>query len=494
MAWLGVVLLAGLFDQPMQAEVSLPHVLSDHMVVQRGQPVHVWGRAAAGESVSVDFRGDRAQTTADELGNWTLSLPPGDAGGPFTMSIAGTNRITLQDVLVGDVWVASGQSNMEFEMFKLEHPDAEIAAVHDDSLRLLKVDRKPSTYPRYDASVSAWAAASPQTAREFSAVAYYFARELREREHVPVGVIESSWGGTLADAWTSLDALSQDAGLMGVFAARARMIDDEERNRQLDVWERQSIADARAAGKPVPTYPWHPGLDFWAPGELYNGMIAPLTGFGIKGVIWYQGESNSPLERAPLYERVFTTMIRDWRQHWGQGDFPFLFVQIANFKSTPQEDWATVRDAQRRALGLANTGMAVTVDIGNPDNVHPTDKADVGHRLALWARTLAYGESVEDSGPLVQEADAEQGAVRVWFSHAASGLVVRGSSLPGFEVAGVTGDFVPAEAYVEGNSIVVRSPQVTHPVRVRYGWQNSPVCVLFNGAGLPASPFQVSTR
>lgn len=480
--------------QVARAEISVPHVLSDHMVVQRNQPVHVWGRGTAGEEVAVSFRQVRQTTVVDELGNWTLTLPPGVAGGPYTMQIVGSNKITLEDVLVGDVWVASGQSNMEFEMWKLAHPDEAIAGVNDSEMRLLKVDKQTSAYPRYDTKMTAWAAATPATVREFSAVAYYFAREIRSREHVPVGVIESSWGGTVADAWTSLSALSRDASLMPVFASRARMIDAEERNRQMQVFEQRSIAEAKAAGKPALKYPWHPGLESWAPGELYNGMIAPLTGFGIRGAIWYQGESNSALDRAPIYERVFSTMISDWRERWGEGDFPFLFVQIANFKSTPQEDWPTVREAQRRTLSLKSTGMAVTIDIGNPDDVHPVNKLDVGLRLSLAARAIAYGEQLEYSGPLFREADREGSSLRVWFDHVGGGLVVKGKDLEGFEVADASGAFEPAVARVDGDSIMVSSAGVTHPARVRYGWTNSPICKLFNGAGLPASPFAGTAR
>ena len=478
----------------MSAEVSVPHLLSNHMVVQRSQPVHVWGRGAVGEHVVVSFRQAQQATVADELGNWSVTLPPGLAGGPFTMEIAGSNKITLQDVLVGDVWVASGQSNMEFEMWKLAHPDEEIAAVNDPEMRLLQVKRQPSTYPRYDTDMTEWAAATPATVKDFSAVAYYFAREIRSREHVPVGVIESSWGGTVADAWTSLGTLSRDASLMPVFAARALMIEGEERNRQMQAFEQTATAEAKAAGRPAPEFPWHPALESWAPGDLYNGMIAPLTGFGIRGVIWYQGESNSAPGRAPIYDRVFPTMISDWRERWREGDFPFLFVQIANFKSGPLEDWPTVRDAQRRTLALKNTGMAVTIDIGNPDNVHPVDKVDVGLRLSLAARAIAYGEHVEYSGPLFREADREGSSLRARFDHVTGGLVVKGKELEGFEVAGVAGEFVPAVARVEGDSIVVSSDRVVRPVRVRYAWTNSPACTLFNGAGLPASPFLGSAR
>jgi sialate O-acetylesterase len=222
---------------------------------------------------------------------------------------------------------------------------------------------------------------------------------------------------------------------------------------------------------------------------LYNGMIAPLTPFPIRGVIWYQGESNSALLRAPLYNRIFRTMIEDWRKQWGVGDFPFIYVQISNFKSGPGEDWAELREQQLKTLELANTAMAVTIDIGNPDNVHPTDKVDVGHRLALAARALSYGEDINYSGPIYRQATAEGHSIRVWFNHHANGLVAKDGELAGFEVAGTDGKWFPATAKIDGHSVVATSELVAEPVNVRYGWANSPQCNLFNGEGLPASPF-----
>jgi sialate O-acetylesterase len=222
---------------------------------------------------------------------------------------------------------------------------------------------------------------------------------------------------------------------------------------------------------------------------LYNGMIAPLTPFPICGVIWYQGESNSALARAPLYNRIFRTMIEDWRKQWGVGDFPFLYVQISNFKSNATEDWAELREQQLKTLELTNTAMAVTIDIGNPDNVHPTDKVDVGHRLALAARALTYGEDINYSGPIYRQATPEGNAIRVWFNHHAKGLMAKGGELTGFEVAGADGHFVPASAKIDGNAVVATSDAVAEPAYVRYGWANSPQCNLFNGEGLPASPF-----
>jgi sialate O-acetylesterase len=248
------------------------------------------------------------------------------------------------------------------------------------------------------------------------------------------------------------------------------------------------IAEARAQGKPEPQFPWHPPLNMWGPSLLYNAMIAPLTPFPIRGVIWYQGESNSRGERAVMYQRLFRALIEDWRQRWQIGDFPFLFVQLANFTSVPAEDWATIREAQRRTLELRNTAMAVTIDIGNPNNVHPTDKLTVGMRLALAARAIAYGEHLEYSGPMYRQITPEGNIVRVWFDHA-DGLEAKGGTLTGFEVAGEDGKFFPAEAKFDGNTVVLSSSEVALPEAARYGWGNSPECHLYNRGGLPASPF-----
>jgi sialate O-acetylesterase len=248
------------------------------------------------------------------------------------------------------------------------------------------------------------------------------------------------------------------------------------------------IDEAKAQGKPAPSISWTPQLESWAPGWLYNGMIAPLTPMAIRGAIWYQGESNASAERAPMYGRIFQDMIEDWRREWGVGDFPFLFVQISNYKSTPAADWPTLRDQQLKTLSLTNTGMAVTIDIGNPDNIHPTDKVDVGLRLARAARVLSYGESLEDSGPAFRQATPEGTSIRAWFDHA-RGMTAKGGELTGFEVAGADGKFVPASATIDGQTVVATSSSVAEPVFVRYGWANSPQCNLFNGEGLPASPF-----
>ena len=475
------------------ADVTLPAVLADHMVVQRGLPVHVWGMAAPHEAVSVTFRGEMKARTADDDGRWSVFLSPGEAGGPFQLNIQATNTIILNDILVGDVWVASGQSNMEFPMTGLTNAQAEIAAAQYPKIRLFVVKHKPADYPLEDVESKGWAACTPETAADSSAVAYFFARNLQQKLGIPIGLVESFWGGTAAESWTSLRGLSADASLMPVFSARAKTLDTQATtalHQQREEREfQQALAQAKAEGKPLPWRQWHPDFAAWAPAALYNGMIAPLTPFAIRGVIWYQGEANSGPDRAALYARLFQTMIRDWRNDWGEGDFPFLFVQIANWNTEPGELWPDVRNAQRQALALKNTGMAVTIDIGDPDDIHPKNKQDVGLRLALAARAITYGEKVEWSGPLYRQVTAEEHALRVWFDHA-GGLTAKGAEPTGFEVAGADGKYSAAEAKIDGSSVVVSSSVVPTPVSVRYGWAANPTCNLFNKEGLPASPFQ----
>lgn len=485
-----------------RGEIKLPNILSSHMVLQRGRPIHLWGWADPGEQVTATLRTATASTKADGLGKWSLYLPPQQAGGPYQIAVSGTNSITLDDVLIGDVWLASGQSNMQLPLMGfpgsavVTNGEEEIRKATHPDIRLLHIPDKAAPYPQRDQPAS-WTLCTPETAASFSATAYFFGREIASREHVPVGLIDDTWGGTPAEAWTSMDSLGADAALMPVFAAWAHTSDDYMDFPRLIAQEKREDAAAVAAGKPAPEHPWHPDLDSWSPAWLYNGMIAPAIGYPIKGVIWYQGEANTGLERAPTYERVFPAMIQDWRKQWQEGNFPFFYVQISSFTSNATEDWAVVREAQRRTLALTNTAMAVTIDIGNPTNVHPADKQDVGHRLALAARALAYGEQIEYSGPNFRQANIlpgnGTGRIQVWFDHAGSGLVAKGGTLTGFEIAGSDGKFVPATARIEkgqgGDSVTVFSSVVPDPKYVRYGWANSPVVNLFNGVGLPASPF-----
>jgi sialate O-acetylesterase len=478
-----------------KGEVRLPKILTSHAVLQRDQPIHIWGWSDPAEAVTVSFHGASQSAAGDHVGHWSVYLAPQPAGGPFQLTVAGKNQIVLDDIWVGDVWFASGQSNMEMPLSgfagsaEVRNQAEEIKNADQPGLRLLWIPRKASPYPLndFDGTMS-WTACTPETADKFSAVAYFFGREIAAREHVAVGLIDSTWGGTPGEAWVSLDALSGDSSLMPVFASWAHVSAQQADVPLLLRAERRADEAARQAHIPLPHHPWHPDLASWNPAWLFNGMVAPATGFGIKGVIWYQGETNSRLDRAPLYQRVFNTLITDWRRQWREGDFPFLFVQISSFKSDESEDWPTVREAQRRTLALVNTGMAVTIDIGDPENVHPSDKQTVGARLALAARAVAYHESPEYSGPMFRQAATEDGSIRVWFDHA-DGLTAKGGPPQGFEIAAADRHYLPATARIEGTSMVVTNVEVKAPKYVRYGWRNAPTVNLYNAADLPASPF-----
>ncbi|HEY4009440.1 MAG TPA: sialate O-acetylesterase [Acidobacteriaceae bacterium] len=477
------------------AQTRLPRMLSDHAVLQRDRPIHIWGWDAPGAAITVDFRHQHAATRADQLGAWSMYLNPEAAGGPDTLSIHGSTQITLSDILVGDVWFASGQSNMEMPLrgfpgsAVVTDADKEIASADEPQMRLLLFDKKSNDFPLDDQQAS-WTTCTPATAADFSAVAFFFGRDIHAREHVPIGLIDSTWGGTPIASWISLDALGADASLMPVFAARARFAALQPQLAAEQAYEQRALAEAKAAGQPAPEFMWHPNQSSWEPSFLFNGMIAPAVPYTIRGFLWYQGETDSnPSNQNPqLYHRLFSTLIGDWRTRWNEGALPFLYVQISNFNS-PAEEWGTIRDAQRQTLSIVNTGMAGSLDVGTRDNVHPPDKQTIGARLALAARDVAYGEHVEDSGPLPISVTSVDNGLRVWFSHA-EGLHASGNIVRGFELAGADSQFHSADATIEPDStIVVRSAAVPHPTRVRYAWASFTDANLANGAGLPASTF-----
>jgi sialate O-acetylesterase len=487
------------FSAALHADVRLPHVLSDHAVLQRNRPIHIWGWATPAAHLTAHFHAQSAGAVADRYGKWSLWLSPETAGGPYTLTVSGDGAdVTVTDLLVGDVWVASGQSNMEMPMegfignSVLKDGDQEIAAATNTKLRLLLVEHKSSDYPLND-QPDMWTACTPETARKFSAVAYFFGREIAAKENVPVGLIDSTWGGTPADAWVSMGTLGTNPALLPAFASRATFADKVTDAAAQIAAEKAEDAAAKAAGQPAPKHDWHPDEVSWLPAGLYNGMIAPLTPLEVKGFIWYQGETNSAHDRAPYYETLFSGLIEDWRSRFDQGALPFFFVQISSFNS-PGEDWGRVRDEQRRTLAVTKTGMAVTLDVGDAHNVHPPDKQTVGHRLALAARHIAYGEDVAYGSPLFRQATAElqtdgSTALRVWFDNA-QGLTVRGAAAStAFEVAGPDHHFVPAQARIDGETVVVTSSELKNPVYVRYGWMGVMPDNLFNAAGLPASTF-----
>ena len=480
------------------ADVSLPAVIGDHMVLQQEAAVPIWGTADPGERVTVTLGKQQVSAVADEGGKWQVTLKAPRAGGPYEMTVSGKNSIALKDILSGEVWVCSGQSNMAMSVRRSNNPEREIASADYPKIRLFAVKRIVADQPLTDVT-GVWAACDSQTVANFSAVGYFFGRDLHKTLKVPIGLIHTSWGGTPAEAWTSRPTLEAGADFQPILDRWAKALENypkakEEYDQKLAQWK-EDVEKAKAEGqKPprrpgAPRGPGHPHM----PSGLYNGMIAPLLPYAIQGAIWYQGESNAG--RAHQYRTLFPTMIVDWRRAWGQGDFPFLFVQLANFKAEKPEpgesDWAELREAQTMTLELPKTGMAVIIDIGEADDIHPKNKQDVGRRLALAARSVAYGQKLTYSGPMYKTMSVEGNKVRLSFDHIGGGLVARGGDgLKGFAVAGADSQFVWAEAKIDGKSIVVWSDQVASPVAVRYAWADNPACNLYNKEGLPALPFR----
>jgi sialate O-acetylesterase len=493
----GLTALCG--ARTMRAEIKLPSLLSDHAVLQRGVPIHLWGWATPGAKLGIRFHEQTLSVAANNLGAWSAWLTPEQAGGPYALTIdggaaEGTKQIA--DVMVGDVWIASGQSNMQMPLrgfpptASVKNADQEIASANNPMLRLLLVGQQSSDIPLQDVK-GQWSLCTPETASEFSAVAYFFGREIAAKEHVAIGLIDASWGGTPISSWVSLDSLGNNAALSSAFSSRAKFADQQtDLNAQI-AEEKATDAAAAAAGKPKPVHPWHPDESSWLPAGLYNGMIAPLADESIKGFLWYQGETDSAHDRASHYSTFFPALIQDWRAHFQQGDLPFLYVQISSFHS-PGEEWGVIRDAQRRTLSVANTAMAVSLDVGDPENVHPADKQTVAARLASTALGLVYGEHLDYASPLFREATVEPGAgpsaMRVWFDNA-NGLNAKGKPLDGFELAGSDHRFIPASATIQGDTVVVSTPSLPNPRYVRYGWSSVVSSWFYNSAGLPGSTF-----
>lgn len=625
---------AGAQDKPL-----VHPLFTDHMVLQRELPAPIWGWAAPGCEIKVSLAGKTASTKADDSGRWQAKLGPFPAGGPHSLRVAGPKTVVIQDVLIGDVWICSGQSNMEWGVAGSNNAQQEIAAANHPSVRLFTVPKSVSLRPQELVS-GQWQICSPQTVAGFSAVGYFFGRDLNKALDVPIGLIHTSWGGTVAEAWTSAEALStmddfQPAVEQFRQMAAALEAGTDKFEEQLAKWWRENdpgsadglgwadpalkTADWKSMNLPtqweqagLPDYDgvvWFRkefelpesaagrdgtlslgpiddidttwvngvrvgGMNTWTdprvykvPGHvlkagrnvvsvrvldtgggggiygqadqmrfepsgggnriplagvwqykastslaqtkpvpqrldnnpnvvtvLYNGMIAPLIPYGVKGAIWYQGESNAgrPLQ----YRTLLPTMIRDWRTRFGVGEFPFLVVQLANFMAVQQQPaepgWAELREAQLlTSLKTPRCGLAVAIDIGEANDIHPRNKQDVGARLALAARGIAYGQSIEYSGPVFKSMEVAEGQARLRFEHIGGGLVAKGSGpLKGFAIAGADKRFVFAEAKIDGDTVVVSSPQVPQPVAVRYGWANNPVCNFYNQAGLPASPFR----
>lgn len=623
-----------------QANIELPQVFGDGAVLQRNQPIRLWGWSAPNARVHVQFDHSGIDVTADAQGRWQAKLPAHKAGGPFELSArSGDEQVVSHDLLVGDVYLASGQSNMEFQLYRARDADNEIAHATDGAIREIKVPNAWGTQPADHLPGAHWVAASPDTARDFSAVAYFFAREIRANQQVPVGIIDDNWGGSRIEPWmdaatagvqpaaieaqiaredaaqaktlattrqhlqrwsAALDATAADPakaryaatdldehdwmpitvpafwetrgydGMDGVAwyrthftlsAEEARqgvtlnlgMIDDSDftwvNGRQVghtdNAWNhlrayavppaalhagRNTLAirveDLGAGGgvhgepsqltiqpddgKPRPfAGPWlfrpeavrlvATDAKNQIPTLLYNRMIHPLLPLALRGVLWYQGEANTADADAFVYRDQFKALIAQWRRDFQQPALPFLWVQLANFKmgtdTATTSGWAMLRESQSAALALPHTAQAVTIDVGDPDTIHPTNKQAVGHRLALAARHVVYGESLFYRGPVYRAMNVEGQAIRLQFDTSGSALKVRdGATLGGFTVAGADHRFHPATARIEGDAVVVQAAGVSHPVAVRYGWSENPVeANLINAAGLPASPFRTDT-
>ncbi|HUJ45156.1 MAG TPA: sialate O-acetylesterase [Opitutaceae bacterium] len=502
-------LLAALLPLGSRADVALAPLFTDHAVLQQDKAVPVWGQAAPGETVTVTFRDQSVCAVAGKDGRWIVYLDPLQPGAPAELVVSGKNTLKVQDVVVGEVWMCSGQSNMEFrvwgpkgDVYRVDNADEEVAAAQLPLIRHFKVERAVAAEPA-DAAKGTWVVCSPDTVGQFTAVGYFFARDLAQRLGVPIGLINVTWGGTAIESWLSAAALQSDPAFAVV---------DARWNKALIDWpakvaayeaaraaQEKDEAVAKAAGPakyaeylksrawlPPPPSPTSPD----APRSLFNGMINPLLPYALRGVLWYQGESND--SRPTEYHALFAALITFWRAHWGQGDFPFYFVQLPNYAAgnPAGNNWAWLREAQAQALSLPNTGMAVTIDIGDPGDAHPRNKQEVGRRLALIARHQGYGIPGDWCGPVFKSAEREGTAMRVHFAHAEAGLVAHDKPLTAFVIAGADRQFHPAATRIERDTVLVSAPEVREPVAVRYAWTNAPEANLFNGAGLPAAPFR----
>lgn len=480
-----------------QADVKVPSIINSNMVVQRDRPIRLWGWAAANETVTVSFAGQKAQTTADGEGNWKVALSPVAAGGPHELTVSGKNTLTFNNILVGEVWICSGQSNMQWTVAQSNNPKKEIANARYPKIRLFNIPRLVAADEQTDVPAR-WTECSPQTAKGFSAVGYFFGRELHAELDVPIGLIGSNWGGTRIEPWTPPVGFQENPSLKNI----AKRIDDTKakyKQTTANVIERteawlSKAKQQQAAGEEVskpPVLPNNPVAHRAFPTGIYNAMIHPLVPFTTRGAIWYQGESNRG-EGMAYYEKM-KSLINGWRKIWNQDDMAFLFVQLAPFHYGGSETaLPEIWEAQTAALSLPHTGMAVTTDIANLRDIHPKNKQDVGHRLALWALAKTYGKTgFVYSGPLYKSMTVEGNKVRLHFNHASSGLASGdGGPLTWFEIAGSDGEYKQAQAEIDGSTILVSSSEVEQPQSVRFGWNQDAEPNLINKEGLPASPFR----
>ena len=482
------------------ADVKLPALFSHNMVLQQKVQTPVWGWADPGEAITVSIAGQTASSTAGHDGRWSVRLEPLSAGGPFELTVSGKNTLVVRDVLVGEVWLCSGQSNMAWSLVRSENGEQVAAEATNPAIRLFQVKRGNGTEPQSDV-IASWQACNPTTARDFSAVAYFFGRELQQNLDVPVGLIQASVGGTPAEAWTSRKSIESEPTVSPILDQWEKIIADfdpaehEAFKQQLREWTkavREGGQSQTAIKRPKePLGPSHPHR----PANLYNSMVHPLAPFAIAGAIWYQGENNVP--RAHQYRTLLPLMIRSWRSTWGQQDnLPFLIVQLPRYKKPREQpvesDWAELREAQfMTSRALPNVHVACTIDLGDATDIHPKNKLDVGNRLADVALGTVYGHDLVYSGPVLESVTIGGSEARLKFRHVGGGLIAKGGeTLKGFAMAGEDKRFVWADARIEGDSVIVTSDEIARPVAVRYAWGDNPPVSLFNKEGLPALPFR----
>jgi len=496
-----VLLVSGLMPL-CAAELKLAAVFTDHAVLQRDVAVPVWGWADAGTEVTVEFAGQKKTATADTTGKWMVKLAALKASAePQTLTVtAGKSSVVLNDILVGEVWIGSGQSNMALMVSGAKDFEQEQAAANLPLVRMFKEDSGPAETPQADGKGN-WTVCATNTVGGFSATLFFFGREIHKALGVPVGLINSSVGGTPIEFWISpeaqraseplkpfLTALEKQKEADAILAGEAK----KKYEAALARWVEAS-QKARADKTPVPRKPRDQSAKLARRGDvggLFNGKIAPLIPYAIRGVIWYQGEANTKGTKPPFYQYQLPLLVQDWRARWGY-EFPFAWAQLPNYGGDNGRDWPTIREAELKALALPKTGMGINIDIGEEKNIHPKNKQEVGRRLSLWALGTVYGQKVAaTSGPLPAGHKIHGGEVELSFSHADGGLVAKDGELKGFFVVGEDKQWKPATARIKGSKVIVSSPDVKQPAAVRYAWENFPTGNLYNGAGLPASPFR----
>ena len=503
---LWVVLVAGLMLPAAHADVSLNNMFGDHMVLQQGIKNKVWGQADPGEQVTVTLAKQSHATTAGADGMWHVFLDPvQEYGGPHALTVKGKNTVTFNDVLIGEVWVCSGQSNMQWSVNQANDPDLEKATAKYPTIRLISVPQVGTQEPQWNFS-GKWQVCSPETVGDFSAVGYFFGRQLQQTLGVPIGLIDNAWGGSAADAWVKREKIAAHPTLKAIHERWLKM--EEALPTAMANFEKTleahkaAAAQAKAAGQPVPRPPQSPDAQMRGngrPGNIHSGVLTPSLGYGIKGAIWYQGESNAG--RAYQYRELFPFMIKSWREEWDLGDFPFYWVQLADFKAEKTEpaesDWAELREAQTMTMkALPNTGEAVIIDLGEGKDIHPKNKQGVALRLARWALAETYKvPGIACRSPLYTSMEKQGSKIVLAFDNvepkAGSWRPFDVAEPVGFTIAGEDKKFVAAKASIlPDGRIEVWSETVADPVAVRYAWADNPDCNMYSTAGLPLTPFR----